>query len=226
MWRWPRRLGAVTCYFYWTKSGNYLITSNYTVCAELVRLLEVRARLYGPPWTPRVCSVGIPGTPFLPKVPEKQVTRQRGCGPSERPGPWGVPPLGSASESEMGWFKARPAPLGLPGSPYLTSGEIGELIPQVGGVRVPARARFCLGIYSSNLPPPSPYPPPSGPSPHPSAAGPWSLKLGQECVLWGEFPRLARLGRGLLVQSRTRPARAHRPQRSVSVVPLACGLTW
>lgn len=31
-WRWPRRLGAVTCYFYWTKSGNYLITSNYAAC--------------------------------------------------------------------------------------------------------------------------------------------------------------------------------------------------
>lgn len=137
MWRWPRRLGAVTCYFYWTKSGNYLITSNYTACVELVRLLEVRARLYGPPWTPGACSVGIPGTPFLPKVPEKQVTRWRGCGPSERPGPWGVPPLGSASEPEMGWFKARPAPLGLPGSPYLTSGDVGELIPQAGG-------RWCL----------------------------------------------------------------------------------
>lgn len=96
----------------------------------------------------------------------------------------------------MGWFKARPAPLGLPGSPYLTSGDVGELIPQAGGRWCLPGLRSVLASIAPTSPRHPPYPAPSGPSPHPSAAGPWSLKLGQECVLWGAFPRLALFGKG------------------------------
>lgn len=173
--------------------------------------------------------MGIPGTPFLPKVPEKQVTHRGGCGPSARLGLWGVPPppLGRASEPEMGWFKARPAPLGLPGSPSLISGEVGELIPQVGG-----GAPACRGS-GSLLASVAPTSPPTRLPPHQPAHRPTHRLPGLGPRSWGRnvccgvcTRGLPRLGRGLLVQSRTPPARVHRPQRSVSVVPVACGLTW
>lgn len=45
-WRWPRRLGAVTCYFYWTKSGNYLITSNYAARGAGLAAGGLRAPLW------------------------------------------------------------------------------------------------------------------------------------------------------------------------------------
>lgn len=54
---------------YWTKSGNYLITSNYAACGAqpgrwgFERSFEDHLGLLG-------CWVGIPAPLFLPKVPE------------------------------------------------------------------------------------------------------------------------------------------------------------
>lgn len=104
---------------------------------------------------------------------------------------WAVPP-------RQKWAGSKPDPplWAFPAPPSDLRGDWGAHPSGWGGCACLPGLGSVLASIAPTSPCHSPYPPPSGPSPHPSAVGPWSLKLGQECVLWGAFPRLAPFGKG------------------------------
>lgn len=201
-WRWPRRLGAVTCYFYWTESGNYLITSNYVACGAGLAA--------GGSSTPLWATLDSWGTRweflvphfFLKSLRNKLPTRG-GCGPLERPGPH-HPAYGSASSRQglsarIGLFQSptRPSrPSAFPSKPSLTSGEVGELIVVIGSPPPRSRVGGTCWSWVSVLPAPhrlAHHPAHHRPGPGPAAGA-------GVCVLWGCALQPAGLQQGVLVR--------------------------
>lgn len=95
--------GRVTCWFYWTKSGNYLITSNYAACGAGLARRGWSAPLWATSGS-RGARWESLAPHFFPKSLRNNLTCRGGSGasverpsphrPANRPANRGVPLLG------------------------------------------------------------------------------------------------------------------------------------